>query len=283
LRTMSRVGLSIDSSESCSSDLSDSEGSYSIWAKPVKSSQTPLPERHASRSLDWSEVSPLERDESASSLPLLDSDFSSGPPSYRSRMRRGLEELRSAAEEEELESVDETTTRSRHPRVNFRLCLMLCALTLVSLSLRDVSSRPHVSVRREEVAFPLYQQEQKRLKKELPKYYLPKVETHQTANVPPQGGSNLRNLKHRSNVALARSHESRPVFGQVPQEKAPKEDRKVERFVLKEPKPYHAPPQYTSWTSWLAGFALVCMVLETGYKEFRRCRIDTALEEERRL
>ena len=314
---MSRVGLSIDSSsESCSSDLSDSEGSFSIWTKQ--------PPEKRSLSYDCTDnnnlILPTRRCESRSSLPLLlmnvassSSRSSANSPnkSYRSRIHcRRLEEMQhhpAAAtavdhsedddeEEDRSENVATTTRCShrRHPRVNLRFGLMLCALTLVSLSLRDVSqSRPTHNVStipREEVAFPLHlqQQEQKRLNKEfLPKYYLDQNNMDPNTNVVVPAG-NLRNLKHRSNVALARSsvQNSRPVFGP---ESSPKEeeeeDRKIKRFVLHDPKPYHPPKHHTfSWTSWIAGFALVCMFFETGYTEIRRCRMDTgALEEERRL
>jgi hypothetical protein len=153
------------------------------------------------------------------------------------------------------------------------------------------SSRPPVSSIREEVEFPLLRQQQEKQKRQkmreaLPKYYLPKLDTQPQTTITMTDGE-IRNLKHRSNVALARSHESRPVFGQVPPLNESSGKRKVERFFLDNKETSESnknrPPPATAWTTWLAGFALFCMLVETGYKEYRRCRIDMSLEAERRL
>ena len=121
-------------------------------------------------------------------------------------------------------------------------------------------------------------------------FYLPKLENSnpQIGSAPQDvADSSIRGggVKHRPNIALARSRESRPVFGQgVPAyTETSNNERKIERFVMSDTEPFHPAKQETSWTSWIAGFALVCMLLETGYKEYRRWRTNSALEQERRL
>ena len=246
---MSSVGLPIDSgSESCLSDLSDSDGMLA------------------------------GRDLLVSSSPLMGSERSCEFPSRRTRTRRRLEKFRSAAEED-LESAE--TSGFRRPSHSIRILFSLCLLSLVCLSPRDSSSRPHGShFRREEITFPLHKQGQKRLKKELPKFVFPKLESHQTRK-DSKSGDDMQIPRLRSSLALARSHhESRPVFGQRSQE-AP--ERKLEQFVMEESKPFYPQRHHVSWTSWIAGVALVGIFLETGYKEYRRCRLNATFEEERRL
>jgi hypothetical protein len=279
---MSRVGLSIDSSsESCESDLSDSEASFTMWR--TSRHEMTLPSRGVTLSLDTTELgSPLRKSNLRSiSLPQFSSDGSNQTSSFRSRMHRRLERLR--AEEEESEGVEVL----RHPRVPVRLCFILCALTLLSMSLirtEGATRPPLLDVRREEIVFPLHQPQSSSQAKrpsirseQLPKYYLPKLELEG----PPSATEATRNSKHRFNVAMARSQERRPVF------EPNVVDRKVERFVLDNTKinPHATAlqPPTTSWTSVLAALALVGMLVETGYKEYRRCRINTSLEEQRRL
>lgn len=243
-------------------------------------------------------------------------------PSFRSRIHRrpeddGIEEdlsQRRRTRRETASSWDDDVRIARHPRApSLRFCLTLCTLTLVLLSLSNSSdagngggktSIPELEIRREEVVLPFpsspegSHQSQKRnarrspglRSKSLPHYYLtdedrpsqPK-ETTKDSNQ-----SNRKATGTRSNLAMARPAERRPVFGAGagPQ---------VERFVLDNAPPSKAAEVRSSdeelsysnfssnWTSWLAAGALIAMLVETGYKEYRQCRMDDFLEEQRRL
>jgi hypothetical protein len=115
----------------------------------------------------------------------------------------------------------------------------------------------------------------------------------------------VRKKQHyHSNLAMARSQQARPVF--VPDQPLPDGGfrKPVERFVF-DPQPqqtvyqqgrpvninnihnsyqhaYHHKKKPFSWTSWLASLTLVGMLLDTGWKEYRRCRLVVEQEEEHR-
>ena len=80
----------------------------------------------------------------------------------------------------------------------------------------------------------------------------------------------------RVNVAMARPAQNRPIFGDP--------NPPLERFLdvsRGAEAPVDAMRVASNWHSWLAAVALVAMLFETGYKEYRRCRITQ--EEQRRL
>lgn len=213
-------------------------------------------------------------------------------------------------------SISSSTSGLQHTRWKFRgasrFVMMLCAVTVVALTIHDrVEMSKNIDLRqnwtssgsrREEVAFPLGSSEDKSqflAKGSLPKYYLPKVET--------AGGGKLRkssttdnasNTKkaapakhhHGSNFAMARAREARPIF--VPDQPLPGGGfrKPIERFVFDPAEQQNQFQEQSgrgggrnaiSWTSWLASVAFVGMLLETGWKEYHRCRL--IQEEERRL
>jgi hypothetical protein len=221
-------------------------------------------------------------------------------------------------------SWDDDVRIARHPRApSLRLCLTLCTLTLVLMSMTSTTSTSSragndlersgirgLDIRREQVVLPFHSHpdgsHQSRRKnplnaqglrsEPLPKYYLPdedqlplgtatgnafqpKETSHDTSQ------SNRKVAVTRSNLAMARPVERRPVFGAAagPQ---------VERFVLDSDPPSKTagpteealnPTLGSNWTSWLAAVALIAMLVETGYKEYRQCRMDDFFEEQRRL
>jgi hypothetical protein len=202
-----------------------------------------------------------------------------------------------------------------------RIVLTVCAVTFVALSIHDrveVASHDfHQQLsssgsRREEVAFPLGHSDAMmhgETKHDLPKFYLPKLESAgdggklskasesarkdwsigQTDNA----SSHLR--QHRSTTfAMARSREARPIF--IPDQPLPDGGfrKPIERFVFDptEQQKLHREQQQQrgmysrrsktlSWTSWLASVAFVGILLDTGWKEYQRCRL--LQEQERRL
>jgi hypothetical protein len=178
--------------------------------------------------------------------------------------------------------------------------------------------RPSLSLgsRREEIAFPFHgmsssssmsRQEglgtpQHDRISNLPKYYLPKIEStggslratssRLSTIQEGQSSSNRSRQQHQqySNIAMARSSQARPIF--VPDQPLPDGGfrKPVERFIFD---PQQQPTlEYQrinngprrkglSWTSWLATLAFFFMLADTGWKEYRRCRIIE--EEQRRL
>ncbi|KAG7341920.1 hypothetical protein IV203_007012 [Nitzschia inconspicua] len=194
-----------------------------------------------------------------------------------------------------------------------RFAVMLCAITFVALSVHDAADMVAIQdhrqqltssgSRREEVAFPLGRVEASTspaTKVKLPKYYLPKMEA--------SGGGKLRKVAtspqliettaskasaskhlHGSNFAMARARQALPIF--VPDQPLPGGGfrKPVERFVFdpaEQQRQFQDDPRSgkrntLSWTSWLASVALVGILLETGWKEYHKCRL--LEEEERRL
>jgi hypothetical protein len=192
--------------------------------------------------------------------------------------------------------------------------VLLCAFVFVGLSVHDrieATSRQFIQTsgsRREEVAFPLGHPEEMMTsslvkvssgeKAKLPKYYLPKLESDgslKSAAVTAESPLLLQKQpQHGSNFAMARrSREARPIF--VPDQPLPGGGfrKPVERFVFdpeQQQKQFEQQQEYeryrngrnaVSWTSWLASVAFLGVVLETGWKEYHRCRM--IQEEQRRL
>lgn len=78
---------------------------------------------------------------------------------------------------------------------------------------------------------------------------------------------------HRSNLALARQQQSRPVFetaGQFP-------ISSYDNSLLLD----QSSPSDLSWMSWIGGFGLFLIALETGWKGYKKSKFDA--EQERRL
>mmetsp|Transcript_32870 Transcript_32870/g.50985 ORF Transcript_32870/g.50985 Transcript_32870/m.50985 type:complete len:296 (+) Transcript_32870:42-929(+) len=295
---MSRIGLSIDdgSSVSCCSDLSESQASFSQWNEDADQiALRRLPERRISMSLDSGahgqqtlrHGEPLSR-----SLP----DMEIGQASlrtgsgYRSRIGRRLEDLQRRSDIVDDDAVECPGMISRQPQSRVRLYLALFSLCLVaysSVSPVNASSRViPTDIRRQEVVFPLHQQlhrpdQKQELVAELPKYYFPKAEPAHVMPASPDAKISDK-PKPRANIAMARSQvENRPVFGVKQDIAAP--DRNVKRFVLDDTRLLNDRNEKRgpSLTSWLAGISLICILIETGYKEYRRCQ--TSHDEERRL
>ena len=72
---------------------------------------------------------------------------------------------------------------------------------------------------------------------------------------------------HRSNLALARQQQSRPVFGMS----------SYDNSILLD----QSSPSDLSWMSWVGGFGLFLIALETGWKGYKKSKFDA--EQERRL
>jgi len=262
-----------------------------------------LEREHDSNSRDFDREGSRDQQLQLNKHPLQDSLSEHSPPSY------------SSGESIELGS---SGSKRGSSRFVLMLCLLTLAVLAIHDRMESYQQPRHnasSASRREEVAFPLGQPKElmvsasrsfkstrgvgERLAKEnLPKYYLPKLEpNHGTlteASAPKQhdfatqtqSRSSLRQHQHGSNFAMARSQESRPIF--VPDQ--PLSDGRfrtpVERFVFD---PDEQRKQFSgqrrvksralSWTSWLASVAFVCVLLDTGWKEYNRCRL---LEEEQR-
>ncbi|MGK3758282.1 MAG: hypothetical protein ACI8RD_010596 [Bacillariaceae sp.] len=132
---------------------------------------------------------------------------------------------------------------------------------------------------------------------ELPKYYLPKLETRSeqrggdgTIRGGGGGGSSSTTSKerhYRSNLAMARSQQqARPIF--VPDQVLPDGGfrKPVERFIFDQQQQqsdknlnnrrydidYDYRSTHSSWTSWMASLALIGVIIDTGWKEYQRSR-----------
>lgn len=200
------------------------------------------------------------------------------------------------------------------PGTSPRFLMMLCALTLVVLSVHDRVEPPPRFVsdtRVEEVAFPLRPEPlTKQQRAALPKYYLPAPVPGAAASAADKAASGgkgkSRELQpsqqkriHRSNLAMARpSLQQRTVFVPEGEEGAGQYSIQRERFVFDTRQqqqqttqnqqdqgeggtssPSHR-PRALSWTSWVASVALVGMLVDTGWKEYQKCRV---WEEQRSL
>ena len=324
-----RVGISIDSgSASCASDLSDSEGTWGdepcaedlLRSAPLGGPSQPEVDQLlkppmflnldcGSWSLQTSEVGVI-RD-----LPRS--------PSFRSRMHRrseddGIEEDTSHSmrrtRNETANSWDDNVRIARHPRApSLRFCLTLCTLTLVLLSLASSSSTGGGGERSaaresdilpEELRHRSHQDRnavpaQKLLRTDLlAKYYLPdenQIHSEDARDIQPKDiinyttQSNRKVSATRSNLAMARLAERRPVFGEAAgphtarfaMDNAPPSKVASDLGSFSEGSTY--PSVGSNWTSWFAAVALIAMLIETGYKEYRQCRMDDFFEEHRRL
>jgi len=266
-----RLGLSIDNeSASCTSDLSDSQAS-------------------------WEDYDLRDDEASILLLPASTRDLPRSP-SFRSRIPRREEDEEELQQQydiprrrrETASSWDDDVRIARHPRApSLRFCLTLFTLTLVLLSLTNNSKSKtglqEMDFRREEILLPSdgskvnsrQVADGSQLLRPKNTDHLPKREMKAVE------GSSLTTrtgMRARANMAMARSAETRPVFGATPS---------AARIDLE-----RTPPRTNSvddagsgsnWTSWLAAVALIAMLLETGYKEYRLCRMDDVLEEQRRL
>jgi len=280
-----RLGLSIDSeTASCASDLSDSQASWEYFGSP-------------------------DDDPSIRMLPAIHG-YLPRTPSFRSRvLRRGEDDDNEAYNDPLLQSPqqqhtprrrretasswDDDTRIAQHPRApSLRFCLTLCTLTLVLFSLTGngapKTGYQQVSFRRAERVIDAESINDNRLPVlnssagALPKSHVPTTSAEQQnhgieatrTHAVRKGGARIR-----PNLAMARSGERRPVFGV-----APKVDESVLDPILPiDPKGGETRELNSNWTSWLAAAALLAMLVETGYKEYRLCRTDDLLENERRL
>ena len=282
-----RLGLSIDSeTASCASDLSDSQASWEDYGSP-------------------------EDDPSIMMLPAIHG-YLPRTPSFRSRvLRRGEDDEYEAYNDplllppqqqqqtprrrrETASSWDDDTRIAQHPRApSLRFCMTLCTLTLVLFSLTgngaSKTGYQQVDFRRAERVIDAESINENRLPvlnssaESLPKSHIRTAEQQQQqshgtettmAQTVRKGGTRIR-----PNLAMARSGERRPVFGV-----APKVDESVLDPILQmDAKGGETREWNSNWTSWLAAAALLAMLVETGYKEYRLCRTDDFLENERRL
>jgi len=197
-----------------------------------------------------------------------------------------------------------SASRSVFGRSRQRFMLIIGAMVLVMLSTHDnmKNSRQYyrqqyqlsseINIRREEIAFPLLQEQfpSDRIETtgvehaghesnghhqaELPKFYFPKVDPATTNRIRGSAGH------PGSNLAMARPQKQRPVF--VPDTPLPDGGFKkpLERFVFDsqttreqmEQRRRHGDDS-SSWTSWFASLALISIMFDTGWKEYRRYRI----------
>jgi len=268
-RVDSRVGLSIDSgSESCASDLSDSQCSWD--------DETPSSEQALNATFSSVDETPFASNDSWHSISAeIDVRDLPGTPSFRNRLpqrRRRLTE----------NSWDDDFRISRHPRApSLRFCLTICTLTLVLMSLSSNSTHTtrntqpqQYNIRREEVIRPIRQKsmlpaENLEGASPLRTYHAPGL-NEDNSNRPVSASRPHGGATRQSHFAMARAAEQRPVFG------APFTS---ERFVVDEDESSSRidesaqdPSESPHWTSWLAAFALLGMLVETGYKEYRQCR-----------
>jgi len=194
-----------------------------------------------------------------------------------------------------------------------RFVLAFGAMVLVMLSVHDniKNSRQRYrqlyQLRREEIAFPLVQAQYSGAtgnadrvtlieqgnkvggnhhlrKAELPKFYFPKVDQPNTNWI--RGSSSSG--RYGSHLAMARPQQPRPIF--VPDVPLPDGglgfQKPLERFVFDSQEREQKEGQQriehqvlvndssSSWTSWVASLALISMLFDTGWKEYRKYRIN---------
>ena len=285
-----RVGLSIDSSsQSCASDLSDSESSWDPddYA-PFRTTQGSLPDGSSWNSGENNINSSNNNNHNHGNRRMMVSDVPR-TASFRSRLLPQRQRRQTAG------SWDDDVRITQHPRApSLRFCLTLCTLTLVLLSLTSNTATSHPSAvaaaafeggirQQEQVHVPILSSKNEKSQTRRAGAQL------QTPNYGPDaghGGAASSNggseppiqatgTRLRANLAMARPAQQRPIFGaQAPQleqflDRSADSNVPADRMVA------------SNWHSWLAAVALVAMLLETGYKEYRRCRI--MQEEQRRL
>ena len=371
---MARLGLSIDSSSddsdhSCelSDDSSCDGGSAVLWNTAAMNAGTTTAVSASSGTCGNRRRFPSSgfdaRPESRSRQTVVPPSPSSLPDfprhsqqivgsNYRSRVRHRLEEWQrnfppetsdesnnhddceSGTEGSGFERPRRLTNSPRSRNRHMKLCMALCALTLVCISQEDIlvnNSKPETlaDLRHQEVAFPLHHPaaeasrlELHRLRSgsgglggaeggKLPKFYFDKTRestsnNHVTsssasdtvaataAKVSKESSANgmPHHVRHQS-VAFARAADPLPVFGQPPRlpeaqhTGAGKLQPNMVQFFMesdgdmgasKGDHHHYFPPRnkktYSfSWTTWLASFALLAMIVETVLKEYRQCRM----------
>jgi hypothetical protein len=253
------VGLSIDSDSSRDSEtssLSDFEEGMPLWAKetpprllmPNTATQmsTPIgfqirmPKRGAALSLDATHETLTQRTSIKPnlSLPILND--------YRDTEGVWLKQ-RQPQEEYILESSSLLRT-TKFPRRLLKLFFGLMAMGMVAASVNQQLYTEIMNETPEDIPAaaastqPIF-----------PNYYM-----QQQPKQPQSFASGpSTNQQRRSNLALARSQESLPVFGQVV----------GENRVLEQESPSD------SWISWLGGCAFCLVLLETGWKGYRQSRV----------
>jgi hypothetical protein len=254
------VGLSIDS-DSCrdseTSSLSDFEEGMPLWAKdtpprlliPNTATQmsTPIgfqirmPKRGAALSLDTTHETLTQRTflKPNLSLPILNLN------DYREIEGVRLQQ-RQPQEGYILESSSLRTTK--FPQRLLKLFFALMAMGMVAAS---VNQQLYTEIMNE---IPADTPAAASSQPNFPNYHLLQ---QQQPNQPQSFASVPSNQQRRSNLALARSQEKLPVFGQVGAE-----DRELQQDSPSD-----------SWISWLGGCAFCLVLLETGWKGYRQSRL----------
>eukprot|EP00934_Nitzschia_sp_Nitz4_P008890 Nitzschia sp. Nitz4//scaffold37_size175936//134430//135302//NITZ4_002061-RA/size175936-processed-gene-0.230-mRNA-1//-1//CDS//3329549833//8880//frame0 len=270
------LGLSIgDFSDSCSSCLSDSESSgYSEDGRPLLGpSQHPFSASQLSLSNgDLTRLSPTDEAD------ILLGGTSKARPRTRASRQSTLEEVSSGpvnGEDARLLAFRRTSS--------YRFYMIVSCLVLVSLSFMNSQKQPSIEliIHREEVVVPFHSSPTKparglQLPSEvLPKYILEAEENYDKRRngefqYDSSGSHQEGNTrKVRSNMAMARSQDLRPVF----QAASPELQRLVMQNSSK-PEPASTGRSIVDWISWMATLAVVAMLLDAGYKEYRQSLVE---------
>eukprot|EP00980_Cylindrotheca_fusiformis_P005488 scaffold1169_cov120-Cylindrotheca_fusiformis.AAC.38 len=252
------LGLSIDSDSSSSgngsevSSLSDFEDGMPLWAAKSAIPQTPvgfhvrLPNRGAALSLDTKLTQRSSLLKNNLSLPLLD-DFRNN--SSKSRVGVRLQRRTTSQEPNEHSSslIDSDRGRIQVPRRLWKYFFMILATGFIGASINqqlytnasvyDPTSTPENDQTPNFPSFSLQPPPLQSL-------------SYQQNQQPPS----IR----RSNLALARSKRSMPIF------------EAAEPSVVVNSYSTTAAEQDDSWISWLGGFAFFLVLLETGWKGYRQ-------------
>lgn len=297
----SNLGLIFDgTSDSCASDLSDSQHSdlrrSFLWHENLQDAcEKELPHVENDEDIEICQSSSLSGDRlrELSFDQTDDCCRQSSPqtPSFRSRLGRSPDESSREYAQLTFETSWQENKRAHKPRMpSLRFCLTLFTATLAFLSLiphvnRDSKSAAEElsdQLRREEVPFPIYavpgslahshkQGREKNSSGTIPRYSLS-----------PDQASSTQSGRHQPNLAMARSQDRRPVFG-IP-------DPEVERFMLGSEGSggkvgSDTGVQYWNYklVMWLGGAVLVALVVEGSHKKLNPSRSNENLQELRRL
>lgn len=284
------------SSDSCSSYLSDSEGSGSLWGEQSRDSlaamEDPSPVISTAGKDTMLPTSVTLRFGAEQSGP-SSMDDTGGNTMLRTR-EKGVRALHR----------QKRSSSSQHKSPSFRFYLTLSTLMLVVVSLTNTFREPtaiQLVIRREEVVYPLKagtaksssttatttNQGLKLPSEVLPKYILEAEEnygkrmdtTGKASNIPNANPQKPPTRKIRSNIAMARAQEFRPVF----------EGADVQHFVVQKDHPSQGQLDDSQeahatidWISWLATVSVVAMLVEAGYKEYRHSRVHGFREQRQR-